>query len=441
MGEYVFRDAWEKFKTQFRIFLTFAFSLNWSNKDSTIMQTGVFSMSRGRKPEERSIVAGIRFKRAIKIFGKSIRTLIDDLRWEELVKIFDEKTIRTWIKNGIPLSKLSNVSQFFGVPGHILSDEKINEEEFDKIIHDSKFLMDNPDADIPVLKRPKEKDESSIDQILSDLSELVAKWFHKGCPYGDIENNYKKFKLCFNDLEFIKDVEDDKIDLYLLGCSLHSGKNWAYWVKRNLKNDAIIKYLVQVMNDINYDRPRLRILYALQQFPQNQVLEYLEDVANPAVIQILEEYVIKKRVVEFILSQREIIPQKANQVLKELVHLWGEQVPGFGLFGVSQSSFSKLERIKMIDKPTSKELLNISKKPGMHTPVVDFLMKAMSKPDPYERYWVYITLGLIGSDRAKALVEEGLTDRDKLARSGAERAMDIMNEKPDSKGGKNEKEE
>lgn len=154
-------------------------------------------MGRGRKPEERSIVAGIRFNRAIKIFGKSIRTLSEDLKWEELVKIFDEKTIRTWIKNGIPLSKLSSVSQFFGVPGHIFSDEKINEKKFDKIIHDSKFLMDNHDADIP----------------------------------------------------------------------------------------------------------------------------------------------------------------------KELVHLWGEQVPGFGLFGVSQSSFSKLEQIKMIDRSTSNELLNISKKP------------------------------------------------------------------------------
>lgn len=398
-------------------------------------------MGRGRKPEERSIVAGIRFKRAIKIFGKSITTLIDDLRWQKIVKIFDEKTIRTWIKNGIPLNKLTNVSQYFGVPGHIFSDEKINEDEFDKIIHESKFRRDNPDADIPVLIRIEEEDESSIEQLLLDLKEFAAEWFHKGCPYGEIENSYKKFKLCLNDRELIKNIEDDKIDLFLLGCALHSGKNWAYWVERNLKNVAVIKHLVKVMDDINYDRPRLRTFYALQQFPQDRVLEYLEDVANPAVIQILEEYVIKKRVVEFILSQREIIPQKANQVLKELVHLWGEQVPGFGLFGVAQSSFSKLERIKMIDKPTSKELFDISKKPGMHIPVVDFLMKAMSKPDPYERYWVYITLGLIGSDRAKVLVEEGLTDKDKFARSGAERAMDIMNEKPDSKGGKNEKEE
>lgn len=398
-------------------------------------------MGRGRKPEERSIVAGIRFKRAIKIFGKSIKTLIDDLMWQEIVDIWDEKTIRTWIKNGIPLSKLSNVSQYFVVPGYIFSDEKINEDKFDKIIHESKFHYDNPDADIPVLKRTKEKEESSIEQLLLDLKEFAGEWFHKGCPYGEIENNYKKFKLCFNDREFIKDVEDDKIDLFLLECALHSGKNWAYWVKRNLKNVAVIKHLITVMNDINYDRPRLRTLYALQQFPQNQVLECLENVANPVVIQILEEYVIKKRVVEFILSQRETIPQKANQVLKELVHLWGEQVPGFGLFGVAQSSFSKLDRIKVIDRSTSKELFDISKKPGMRIPIVDFLMKAMSKPDPYERYWVYITLGLIGSDRAKVLVEEGLTDKDKFAKSGAERAMDIMNEKPDSKGGKNEKEE
>jgi len=390
-------------------------------------------MGRGRKRGKKSSVAGIRFKRAIEIFGKKRTTIVYDQRWIEIVDIWDEKTIRTWIKDGIPLSKLSNVSQFFVVPGHIFSDEKIKEDEFDKIIHESKFRLDNPDAVI--------KDESSIEQMLLNLTEFATEWFHKGCPYGDIENNYKKFKLCFNDMEVIKDVEDDKIDLFLLGCALHSGKNWEYWVKRNLKNVAVIKHLVQVMNDINYDRPRLRTLYALQQFPKDQVLDYLEDVANPAVIQILEEYVIRKRVVEFILSQREIIPQKANQVLKELVHLWGEQVPGFGLFGVAQPSFSKLERIKMIDKPTSKELFDISKKPGMHIPVVDFLMKAMSKPDPYERYWVYITLGLIGSDRAKVLVEEGLTDKDKFARSGAERAMDIMNEKPDSKGGKNEKEE
>jgi hypothetical protein len=253
--------------------------------------------------------------------------------------------------------------------------------------------------------------------------------------------NYKKFKLCFNDLEFIKDVEDDKIDLFLLGYALHSGKNWAYWVKRNLKNNAVIKHLLQVMNDINYDRPRLRTLYALQQFPQDRVLEYLKDVTNPDVIHILKAYVIKKRVVKFILSQREIIPQKANQVLKELVHLWGEQVPGFGLFGVPQSSFSKLEQIKVIDRSTSNELLNISKKPGMRIPVIDFLEKAMGKSNFDERYWGYITLGLIGSDRAKALVEKGLTDEDPFARSGAERAMDIINEKPDSKGGKNEKEE
>jgi len=398
-------------------------------------------MGRGRKPEERSIVAGKRFKIAKTFFGKTYENLIEDPRWRKIVGISDVKPLGNWIKNGMPVRRIGDVATYFGVEGYVFTDSKLTPTEFEKKIYESKFYLDNPDANIPLLKRTKEKDAYSIEQMLLDLTEFAAEWFHKGCPYGDIENNYKKFKLCLNDREFIKNVEDDKIDLFLLGCALHSGKNWAYWVKRNLKNVAVIKHLITVMNDINYDRPRLRTLYALQQFPQDRVLEYLEDVANPAVIQILEEYVIKKRVVEFILSQREIMPQKANEVLKELVHLWGEQVPGFGLFGVSQSSFSKIKRIKVIDTSTSNELLNISKKPGMHTPVVDFLMKAMSKPDPYERYWVYITLGLIGSDRAKVLVEEGLSDEDEFARSGAERAMDIMNEKPDSKGGKNEKEE
>lgn len=398
-------------------------------------------MGRGRKPEERSILAGKRFKVAKTFFGRTYENLIDDPRWQKIVGISDVKPLGDWIKNGMPLRRIGDVAAYFGVEGYVFTDPKLKPTEFEKKIYESKFHLDNQDPNIPILIRRKKKDAYSIEQLLLDLKEFAKEWIQKGCPYGEIENNYKKFKLCLNDLEFKKDVEDDKIDLFLLGCALHSGKNWAYWVKRNLKNVAVIKHLVQVMNNINYDRPRLRTLYALQQFPQDQVLEYMEFVADPAVIQILEEYVIKKRVVEFILSQRETIPQKANEVLKELVHLWGEQVPGFGLFGVAQSSFSKLEQIKMIDKSTSNDLLNISRKPGMHTPVVDFLEKAMREPNPDERYWVYITLGLIGSDRAKALVEKGLTDEDPFARSGAERAMDLINEKPDSKGGKNEKED
>ena len=197
--------------------------------------------------------------------------------------------------------------------------------------------------------------------------------------------------------------------------------------------------MIRVMSDIGYDRPRLRILYALQQFPQDQILENMKGATNSDVIQIVEEYVAKKKVVEFIESQRKKIPQKANQILKELVYLWDEQVPGFGLFGVEQTLLSELEGIRVVDASTSKDLVDISKKPGMHISVIDFLMKIMSKPDPAERYWVYITLGLIGSDRAEFLVEEGLNDGDEFARSGAERAMDIINDNSDSKGGKNEK--
>jgi hypothetical protein len=50
------------------------------------MQTGEFSMRRGRKPEERSIVSGIRFKRAIEIFGKKRTTIVHDQRRMEKMR-------------------------------------------------------------------------------------------------------------------------------------------------------------------------------------------------------------------------------------------------------------------------------------------------------------------------------------------------------------------
>jgi hypothetical protein len=74
----------------------------------------------------------------------------------------------------------------------------------------------------------------------------------------------------------------------------------------------------------------------------------MKGATNSDVIQIVEEYVAKKKVVEVIESQRKKIPQKANQILKELVYLWDEQVPGFGLFGVEQTLLSELEGIRWL---------------------------------------------------------------------------------------------
>jgi hypothetical protein len=237
-------------------------------------------MGRGRKPEERSILAGTRLERATKLFGKSsITALVDDQRWLEIVKIFDDKTIRTWIKKGIPLSRLYSVSQYFNVSGDIFSDKQIDEDEFNRIISQSKSHLDNPNTVIPVVERKKEKHGDSSEQLPPTLTE----------------------------------------------------------------------------------------------------------------------------------------------------------------YAVLQTSLSELKGIRGVDASTSENLVNISKTPGMHIPVIDFLKKTMNKPDPAERHWVYITLGLIGSDRAKVLVEEGLNDGDEFARSGAERAMKIINDNPNSKGGKNEK--
>ena len=158
-------------------------------------------MGRGRKPEERSIVAGKRFKVAKTFFGRTYENLIDDPRWQKIVGISDVKPLGDWIKNGMPLRRIGDVAAYFGVEGYVFADSKLKPTEFEKKIYESKFHLDNQDPDIPILRRRKQKDAYSIEQLLLDLKEFAAEWFHKGCPYGEIENSYKKFKLCLNDMK------------------------------------------------------------------------------------------------------------------------------------------------------------------------------------------------------------------------------------------------
>lgn len=49
-----------------------------------------------------------------------------------------------------------------------------------------------------------------------------------------------------------------------------------------------------------------------------------------------------------------------------------------------------------------------------------------TRGDPTERYWMYVTLGEIGGDRAESLLKEGLADANPFARDGAEEALGKM---------------
>ncbi len=117
-------------------------------------------------------------------------------------------------------------------------------------------------------------------------------------------------------------------------CSLHFGKNWAYWVRKNLDSEVAIGQLFAILRMVDYNKPRIRVLYALQKFEKNEVEKHITKDLDPDLTVVLQEYVLTGRVVEFVNFQKGRIPQKANTILKELKNLWGEYAPGAGLFSM-----------------------------------------------------------------------------------------------------------
>lgn len=82
-------------------------------------------------------------------------------------------------------------------------------------------------------------------------------------------------------------------------------------------------------------------------------------------------------------------------------------------------------------------IVEIAKSPGMQNQVADVLVEVLRvKPDPTERYWIYVTLGSIRSKKSKQAVKKGLLEEDEFARLGAEEACKIM--KTWTEGGHNE---
>lgn len=112
-----------------------------------------------RKTEERSTIAGKRFKKAKTIIGKSYEKLIADNRWAEHVKIYDVKTIRGWVKFGLPLNKVTAIADYFGVMGYAFTDERMTELDFEKKIHIASHHRRHPDKYNSELKGVIEPDE------------------------------------------------------------------------------------------------------------------------------------------------------------------------------------------------------------------------------------------------------------------------------------------
>ncbi len=72
-------------------------------------------------------------------------------------------------------------------------------------------------------------------------------------------------------------------------------------------------------------------------------------------------------------------------------------------------------------------VVEIAKHPGMQNQVANVLEEVLrAKPDPTERHWIYVALGMIGSKKSKPVVRKGLSEEDEFARLGAEEAWKLM---------------
>jgi len=67
---------------------------------------------------------------------------------------------------------------------------------------------------------------------------------------------------------------------------------------------------------------------------------------------------------------------------------------------------------------------------GMQDDVADTIGKMIcTKPDPTERCWLYIALGMIGGKRSESILDDKIyTDENEFARKGIEEAKELLRE-------------
>lgn len=308
-------------------------------------------MKRGRKPAERSIVAGKRLKKAATTLGKNITNILDDQTWISTIGIGDEKTLRTWINKGMPENRIKAVADYFGLPRGYFTDTRITDIQFEQAILHAAEQPNGPIGKNSIAAQAPFPAESAASLSNSDTLKLrISEWFEQGCPYHALETLSKQFKIDPYITEPFTNQNDSQLQTFMLGCALHIGKNWDFWVKCNQNDKNALNFLVNMINTTRYIRPRLRALYALQKFPSDWIRPYLNDGYDPEWHDVIKTYVLKGNCLAYILQKKEHFPQKVTAVLKELIDLWGEKIPGFGLFGTAEKKHAEKPAIPQRDE-------------------------------------------------------------------------------------------
>jgi hypothetical protein len=173
-----------------------------------------------------------------------------------------------------------------------------------------------------LLSGPTEVDR--IHNPVREIESIAERWVAAGCPYAELEGIDRRLRLLVQESPSEVPVKSEAGRLMLMMLALHFGRNWLAWTDANRQNGLAPRHLLAQL-EIAYFRPRLRALYALQQWPRKTVEDAVSDLAGGLpedVAGLLERYVYTGTVADYLERVRHEadadIAGKAAVVMREV---------------------------------------------------------------------------------------------------------------------------
>ncbi|ETR69978.1 MAG: hypothetical protein OMM_03574 [Candidatus Magnetoglobus multicellularis str. Araruama] len=143
-----------------------------------------------QQPVKKSHLAAKRLKSAIKISGNTYESLLDDPKWTEIVKTYNSRTIRRWLKDGVPTNKIARIAKYFGISGRLFTDESFSQDDFERQLYPTDKLSIQFNENNSVIKTGEKKqrvlpnnffayDDAWVGREL--LVEQLLQQFQNGC--------------------------------------------------------------------------------------------------------------------------------------------------------------------------------------------------------------------------------------------------------------------
>lgn len=169
---------------------------------------------------------------------------------------------------------------------------------------------------------------------IQKIDAIAERWIAAGRPYAMLESIDQRLQHLVREPPDDIAVKRPESLMLLLMLSLHFGGDWSFWVRRNAGNPVAVEQLLAQLN-IDYFRPRLRALFALQQYTVDEVTAALRENADGAADShraLLEKYVFTRTVPDYLVKLKNQpdpdIARKASAVLREIERYWGLIIDG-----------------------------------------------------------------------------------------------------------------